>query len=101
MESGKAKVLIILLVLIILGAGAYLGYKIMKDKENTEPVTEGQVAIKEQPKTVQIFKGNDRPIAVIAGYTFFMLAFYKMYKFIVDFKKVFKSNNDLDDEDEY
>ena len=43
----------------------------------------------------------DRPIAVIAGYTFFMLAFYKMYKFIVDFKKVFKSNNDLDDEDEY
>ena len=65
MESGKAKVLIILLVLIILGAGAYLGYKIMKDRENTEPVVEEQVAMKKEPKTVQIFKGNDRPIAIM------------------------------------
>ena len=65
MESGKAKVLVILLVLIIIGAGAYLGYKILNDRQNTEAVAEEQVAIKEEPKTVQIFKGNDRPIAVM------------------------------------
>lgn len=65
MESGKAKVLVILLVLIIIGAGAYLGYKILNDRQNTETVAEEQVAIKEEPKTVQIFKGNDRPIAVM------------------------------------
>ncbi|MBP5473413.1 MAG: hypothetical protein J6X92_01480 [Bacteroidales bacterium] len=41
----------------------------------------------------------DRPIAVIAGYTFFVLAFYKLYKFITEFKKVFKSNGDLDEEE--
>ena len=67
MESGKAKILVIVLILIILGAGAYLGYKIMKDRENIEPVSgEEQVSVKkEEPKTVQIFKGNDRPIAVM------------------------------------
>lgn len=43
----------------------------------------------------------DRPIAVIAGYTFFMLAFYKTYKFITEFKKVFISKDDFEDEDEY
>ena len=43
----------------------------------------------------------DRPIAVIAWYTFFMLAFFKTYKFITEFKKVFKSDNDLDEEEEY
>ncbi len=64
MESGKAKVLIILLIVIIIVAGAYLGYKILNDKENIEG--EEKVAIKkEAPKTVQIFKGNDRPIAVM------------------------------------
>ena len=42
----------------------------------------------------------DRPIAVIAEYTFFMLAFFKTYKFITEFKKVFKSDNDLDEEEE-
>lgn len=43
----------------------------------------------------------ERPIAVIAGYTFFMLAFYKTYKFIIDFKKVFTSKEDFDEEDEF
>lgn len=65
MESGKAKVLVILLVLIIIGAGAYLGYKILNDRQNTETVADEQIAIKEEPKKVQIFKGNDRPIAVM------------------------------------
>lgn len=65
MENGKAKVLVILLVLIIIGAGAYLGYKILNDRQNTETVAEEQIAIKEEPKTVQIFKGNDRPMAVM------------------------------------
>ena len=41
----------------------------------------------------------DRPIAVIAGYTFFFFSFYKLYKFITVFKKVFKSNGDLDEEE--
>ncbi len=65
MESGKAKVLVILLVIIIIGAGGILGYKIIKDRENTESATDVQMADSSSKKTVQIFKGNDRPIAVM------------------------------------
>ena len=66
MESGKAKILVILLILIIIGAGGYLGYKIIKDRENTETAAEEEeIAVVEEPKMVQIFKGNDRPIAVM------------------------------------
>lgn len=68
-EKGQAgtKVLVAILVILIIAAGGVLGYKIVKDKENQETaVAEGEtIKPKEEEKTVQIFKGNDRPIAVM------------------------------------
>jgi len=70
MESGKAKILIIILVLIIIAGGGFLAYKTIKDKEN-EPVGnlekdgENVITVGLEKKQVQIFKGNDRPIAVM------------------------------------
>lgn len=64
-NRGSAKVLIVILVILIIAAGGVLGYKIVKDRENKETaVAEESVEIVEE-KTVQIFKGNDRPIAVM------------------------------------
>ena len=61
------RVLVVLLVLIIIGAGGFLGYKILKDKENIEPVAEGEdiLVAPVDEKKVQIFSGTDRPIAVM------------------------------------
>lgn len=43
-----------------------MAYKIVKDRENSETsVAEENTFIKKEEKTVQIFKGNDRPIAVM------------------------------------
>lgn len=67
-DRGGVKALIIILVILIIAAGAILGYKLVKDKENKETaVVEENIPepqIKEE-KTVQIFKGTDRPIAVM------------------------------------
>ena len=62
------KFLIILLVIIILAAGGYLGYRIYKSK--TENITDLGTDVIEEPKEepkkeVQIFKGTDRPIALM------------------------------------
>ncbi len=66
MEKGKAQLVIIILVLIIIIAGGILSYKIVKDKNNTETVAENTgTGIAEAEKKVQIFSGNDRPIAVM------------------------------------
>ena len=68
MDKGSVKILIILLVILIIGAGAFLAYKITKDKDNKEVVAnenEEEIAIVEEEKEVQIFNGNDRPIAVM------------------------------------
>ena len=67
-EKGGVKILIAILVILIIVAGAILAYKIVKDKENepTAVAEENKIltaAIEE--KQVQIFKGNDRPIAVM------------------------------------
>ena len=67
-EKGGVKILIAILVILIIAAGVILACKIMKDKNNeTTAVTEENkvltAAIEE--KQVQIFKGNDRPIAVM------------------------------------
>ena len=67
-EKGGVKILIAILVILIIAAGVILAYKIMKDKNNeTTAVSEENkvltAAIEE--KQVQIFKGNDRPIAVM------------------------------------
>ena len=68
MEKGGVKILIAILVILIIIAGAGLAYKIIQDKNNTETISgeenKEQVAVEEE-KTVQIFSGNDRPIAVM------------------------------------
>lgn len=67
-KNGGVKALILILVILIIAAGGVLGYKIVQDKENKEvAVSEDDntiTAIVEEKK-VQIFQGNDRPIAVM------------------------------------
>ncbi len=69
MGNGKngTKILIIILVILILAAGGMLAYKIVKDKDNKETAVEenGPITVALEEKEVQIFKGNDRPIAVM------------------------------------
>ena len=67
MEKGGVKILIAILVILVIAAGGVLAYKITQDKEQTEPVAnENEVLTAEvEEKTVQIFKGNDRPFAVM------------------------------------
>ena len=66
MEKGGIKALIIILVILIIAAGGTLAYKISKDKENnnSEPKV-SKVEEKTKEKEVQVFKGNERPIAVM------------------------------------
>ena len=66
MEKGGVKVLIAILVILIIIAGVVLAYKIMQDKNNTETISgqETKEPVIEE-KTVQIFSGNDRPIAIM------------------------------------
>ena len=70
MEKGSAKIAIIVLIILILAAGGFLGYKIVQNKnvqtaneENNE--NDVLVAGVKQEKEIEIFKGNDRPIAVM------------------------------------
>ena len=67
MEKGRVKVLIITLVILIIVAGGFLAYKIVKDKESKDTLSEeGEILTATiDEKQVQIFKGNDRPIAVM------------------------------------
>lgn len=70
MIKGETKLLISILVILIIVAGVILGYKIIKDREKEQEVsgTEENPVIQqevEEEKTVQIFKGTDRPIAVM------------------------------------
>ena len=66
-QKGGVKVLIAILVILIIVAGAVLAYKIMQDKDNQEVVAEENNVLTAtiEEKEVQIFKGNDRPIAVM------------------------------------
>ena len=73
-NEGGTKILIIMLVLLILVAGAILAYKIIKDKgDNIEEVVQEEIiedeqiiaVIEESEKKVEIFQGNDRSIAVM------------------------------------
>ncbi len=68
-EKGQAgtKVLVIILVILIIAGGGILGYKITKQKENQETAMTEENAEKstEPEKEVEIFKGNDRPIAIM------------------------------------
>ena len=66
-QKGGVKVLIAILVILIIAAGAVLAYKIMQDKDNQEVVAEENNVLTAtiEEKEVQIFRGNDRPIAVM------------------------------------
>ncbi len=68
-NSSGTKVLIGILVVLIIAAGGVMGYKIVKDKKNeSESVsTDGNniITAEIEDKNIQIFKGNDRPIAVM------------------------------------
>ena len=66
-QRGGVKVLIAILIILIIAAGAVLAYKIMQDKDNQEVVAEENNVLTAtiEEKEVQIFKGNDRPIAVM------------------------------------
>lgn len=70
MENKGTKILIVILIILILLAGGIMAYKIVKDKQNeTQEVSESQneeiLTAEIEEKEVQIFKGNDRPIAVM------------------------------------
>ena len=68
MEKGGIKILIAILVILVIVAGGVLAYKIVNKKEEAKPVANENgvlVAEVEEEKTVQIFKGNDRPFAVM------------------------------------
>ena len=68
MQRGGVKALIIILIILIITAGAILAYKIMQDKNEEEATSNNEnvlVAELEEKKEVQIFSGNDRPIAVM------------------------------------
>lgn len=69
-KSSSKHLIIILIILVIIAAGL-LVYKFFADKPNPEPVTndnvvDNSVTVVNLPaKEVEIFKGNDRPIAVM------------------------------------
>lgn len=72
MKSNGTKFLIVILIILILVAGGIMAYKIIKDKENKEEMnkqeenqTENIITAPVEEKKVQIFNGNDRPIAVM------------------------------------
>ena len=68
MQKGGVKILIAILVILIIIAGAVLAYKIMQDKNNTEAISgedNNELVATIEEKQVQIYSGNDRPIAVM------------------------------------
>lgn len=72
MGDKGTKILIIVLIILILVAGGIMAYKITKNKQNeTQEVSENQneeiltANVQEEEKEIEIFKGNDRPIAVM------------------------------------
>lgn len=67
-EKGGTKALFIILIILVIAAGGVLAYKIVKDKDNKEVATEEKkdvLVTTIEEKEVQIFKGDDRPIAVM------------------------------------
>ena len=64
------KIFIAILLVIIVGAGGILGYKYYQDMTKTEEVevvaeAAEEPTVQEEAKQVQIYKGTDRPIAVM------------------------------------
>lgn len=72
MENKGTKFLVIILIILILIAGGLMAYKIIKnkDKNETQQVSENEnveniLTAEIEEKKINIFKGNDRPIAVM------------------------------------
>ncbi len=72
MENKGTKFLVIILIILILIAGGLMAYKIIKnkDKSETQEVSENEnveniLTAEIEEKKINIFKGNDRPIAVM------------------------------------
>ena len=70
MGNKGTKILIAILIILILVSGGIMAYKITRDKENeTQEVFGNQneeiLTTEIEEKEVQIFNGNDRPIAVM------------------------------------
>lgn len=67
MKKNGVKALIVILVILIIIAGVVLAYKITQDKKQTEPVSENNnlIVAPVEEKKVQIYQGNERPIAVM------------------------------------
>ena len=74
MDKGSVKPAIIVLVILIILAGGFLGYKIVENKNknletSNEQNSEDDVLVtgisKKEEKQVQIYNGKDRPIAVM------------------------------------
>lgn len=71
MNNKGTKILIMILIILILVAGGIMAYKIINNKEKeTQEVSGNQIENKVltaqvEEKEVQIFKGNERPIAVM------------------------------------
>ncbi len=68
--NNSVKILVAILIILIIVAGAVLGYKIKQDKQNQEvdieeTASEEENVVVEEKKEVQIFQGNNRPIAVM------------------------------------
>ncbi len=66
MKKGT-KIFVIILIITILAAGGFFAYKIYKEKKGKQVISlETDVIKEEEPKkSVQIYKGEDRPIAVM------------------------------------
>ena len=67
MKKNGVKALIVILVILIIIAGVVLAYKTTQDKKQTEPVSENNnlIVAPVEEKKVQIYQGNNRPIAVM------------------------------------
>ncbi len=67
-KKSGTKILVIILIILIIASGGVLAYKIIKDKEKEEVNVSEEDNVITAPideKQVEIFKGNDRPIAVM------------------------------------
>ena len=65
--SGKGiTIYVVILLIIILGSGGYLGYRIYNaNKDRTEETSAEATEEVVDERTVQIFQGDDRPVAVM------------------------------------
>ena len=63
--SSKTKLWIAILIILIIGTGSFLAYKIMQEKENMPEEQSNTITAPIEEKTVQIFKGEDRPFAIM------------------------------------